>query len=109
VLQKAPDPAYVHPSVAEENQHADNGVHGVGLVVRDNGMVRVQRLGLEVRNDEMVRAQHVGLEMRKVEVVLVGVESSRILEHMNCVEKRLVVADIGLQTAVGVVEIDEPS
>jgi hypothetical protein len=52
VLQKVPDPAFVHPTVAEENQDADA--------------------------DGMVTAQGVGLGVREVEVALV--ESSRILE-----------------------------
>jgi hypothetical protein len=55
VLQKAPDPAFVHPTVAEENQDADA--------------------------DGKVMAQGIGLEVREVEVVLVG--SSRILEDVD--------------------------
>jgi hypothetical protein len=53
----------------------------------------------------MVRAQRVGLGLRQIEFVLV--KSSRILEGMGCVEKRMFVADIGLQMAVGVGEPSE--
>jgi hypothetical protein len=56
----------------------------------------------------MVRAlREVGLALRKIEFVLV--KSSRVLEGMGCVEKRLFGADIGLQMAVGVVEVGGPS
>jgi hypothetical protein len=54
----------------------------------------------------MVRAQRVVSVLRKIEFVLVG---SRILGGTGCVEKRMFVADIGIQMAVGVVGIGEPS
>jgi hypothetical protein len=54
----------------------------------------------------MVRAQRVVSVLRKIEFVLVG---SRILGGTGCVEKRMFVADIGLQMAVDVVGVGEPS
>jgi hypothetical protein len=77
----------------------------VGLVVGDKGMVGAQHLDSVVRDNGMVRAHRIGLVLRKIEFVLV--ELSRI--GTGCVEKRMFVADFGLQKAVGVVEVGEPS
>jgi hypothetical protein len=63
-------------------------------------MVRVQGFQL-VCDNRLVRAQSVG---SVIEFVLL-----ELLEGMECVEKRLFVAEIGLQMAVGVVEIGGPS
>jgi hypothetical protein len=69
-------------------------------------MVRAHRIGLVLHDNEMVRSQRVVSVLRKIEFVLVG---SRILGGTRCVEKTMFVADIGLQMAVGVVEVGEPS